>query len=48
MTIDMERKGYELSVHNHDIDLCVTMVGWVDVQESDRAEWLIFMYNRFH
>ena len=25
--IDMERKGCESSIHDHDIDLCVPMVG---------------------
>ena len=33
--INMVPKGRELSIHDHDIDLCVTMVGWVDVLDSD-------------
>ena len=34
----MEWKGYELSIHDHDIDFCVTMVGWVDVPDSDQGD----------
>ena len=30
----MERKGYELIIHDHDRDLWVTTVGWVDVPDS--------------
>ena len=33
--IDMERKGCESIIHDHDCDLRVTMVGWVDVPYSD-------------
>ena len=33
--IDMERKGCELIIHDHDHDLWVTLVGWVDVLYSD-------------
>ena len=33
--IDMVQKGYELSIHDHDINYCVTMVGWVDVPGSE-------------
>ena len=33
--IDMERKGCESIIHDHDCDLWVTMVGWVDVLYSD-------------
>ena len=33
--IDMERKGCESIVHDHDWDLWVTMVGWMDVPYSD-------------
>ena len=34
--IDMERKGCEAIIHDHDCDLWVTtMVGWVDVLYSD-------------
>ena len=29
----MEAKGCESSIHECDIDLCVTMVGWVDVDK---------------
>ena len=32
--IDMERKGCESIIHDHDRDLWVTMVGWVDVPYS--------------
>ena len=35
--IEMEWKGFESSIHDHDIDLCVTMVRWVDVPDSDRC-----------
>ena len=33
--IDMERKGCESIIHDHDRDLWVIMVGWVDVLYSD-------------
>ena len=33
----MERKGCELSIHDHDIDFSVTMVWWVDVLDSDQV-----------
>ena len=33
--IDMEWKGCVPTIHDYDIDLCVTMVGWVDVLISD-------------
>ena len=33
----MERKGYELIIYYHDHDLWVTMVGWVDVLDSERV-----------
>ena len=33
--IDTEQKGYESIIHDHDRDLCITMVGWVDVPDSD-------------
>ena len=33
--IDMEWKGYESIIHDHDCDLWVTMVGRVDVPYSD-------------
>ena len=36
---DMLRKGCESSIHGHDIDLCVTMVGWVVVSDSDRGDF---------
>ena len=37
--IDMERKGCESIVHDHDCDLGVTMVGWVDVPYSDWGDF---------
>ena len=37
--IDMQQKGCESSIHDHDIDFIVTMVGWVDVPDSDRDEF---------
>ena len=37
--IDMERKGCESIIHDHDCDLWVTMVGWVDVPYSDFRRW---------
>ena len=38
--IDMERKGCELIIHDHDRDLWVTtMVGWVDVPYSDWGDF---------
>ena len=27
----MEQNGCDLIIHDHDRDLCVTMVGWMDV-----------------
>ena len=41
--IDMERKGCELFIHDHDRDLWVTLVGWVDVPYSD---WCDFRRRR--
>ena len=35
--VDIERKGCESSIHDHDIDFCVTMVEWVGVPDSDRG-----------
>ena len=35
--IDTEQKGYESIIRDHDRDLCITMVGWVDVLDSDRV-----------
>ena len=37
--VDMEWKGYESSIHDHDIDYCVTMVGWVGVPDNDRSDF---------
>ena len=37
--IDTERKGSELIIHDHDCDLWVTMVGWVDVPHSDWGDF---------
>ena len=36
--IDMERKGCE-SIHDHDIDLCATIVEWVDLPDSDQGDF---------
>ena len=33
--IDMEWKGCESFIHDHDSDLLVNIVGWVDVPDSD-------------
>ena len=33
--IYMEGKGCEAIIHDHDCDLWLTMVGWLDVPESD-------------
>ena len=35
--IDMVWKGCEWSIHDCDIDLYVTMVGWVNIPDSDRG-----------
>ena len=35
-------KGYESIIHDHERDLWVSMVGWVDVPDSDRGEVDIF------
>ena len=37
--IDMERKGSELIIHDHDRDLSVTLVGLVDVPYSDWGDF---------
>ena len=37
--VDMERKGCESSIHDDDIDICVTMVGWVDVLDGDQGDF---------
>ena len=37
--IDIEQKGCESTIHDHEHDLCVTMVGWVDVPDSDRGDF---------
>ena len=37
--IDNERKGCESSIHDHDIDLCVTMIRWADVPDSDWGDF---------
>ena len=37
--IDMDRKGCELIIHDHDRDLWVTLVGWVDVPYSDWGDF---------
>ena len=35
----MERKGCGSIIHDHDCDLTVTMVGWVDVPYSDWGDF---------
>ena len=37
--IDMEQKGFELIFIDHDRNLWVTMVGWVDVPDSDWGDF---------
>ena len=37
--IDMERKGFESIIHDHDCDLWVTMVGWMNVPYSDWGDF---------
>ena len=37
--IDTERKGCESIIHDHDCDLWVTMVGWVNVPYSDWGDF---------
>ena len=37
--IDMERKGCDSISHDHDCDLWVTMVGWVDVPYIDWGDY---------
>ena len=37
--VDMEWKGYKSFVRDHDIDFCVTMVGCVDVPDSDPGDF---------
>ena len=36
--IDIERNRCELIIDDHDHDVCVTMLGWVDVPHSDRVD----------
>ena len=33
-SIDTERKECESTIHDDDVDLCETMVGWVDVPDK--------------
>ena len=35
----MEWKECEPIIHDHNYDLPVTMVGWVDVRDSDRGDF---------
>ena len=37
--IDMDWKGCESIIHDHDCDLWVTMVGWVDVPYGDWGDF---------
>ena len=37
--IDTERKSCDSIIHDHDCDLWVTMVGWVDVPCSDWGDF---------
>ena len=37
--INMERKGCEWIIHDHDHNLWVTMVGWVDVPNSEWGDF---------
>ena len=37
--IDTERKGCEAIIQNHDCDLWVTMVGWVNVPYIDWGDF---------
>ena len=37
--IGIERKGCDLIIHDNERDFCVTMVGWVDVPDSDRDDF---------
>ena len=39
MLNDMERKGCESIIHDHDCDLWVIMVRWVDVPDSDWGDF---------
>ena len=41
--VDKERKGCESSIHDHNIDFCVTMIECVDVPDSD---WGDFRHRR--
>ena len=36
--LEMQRKGCDSSVNDHDIDFYVTMVGWLHVQDSDGGD----------
>ena len=37
--IDIECKGCELIIHANEHNFCVTMIGWVDVQDSDQGDF---------
>ena len=37
--IEMEQKGCESIIHDHDCDVWVTLVGWVDVPYSDWSDF---------
>ena len=32
--VDMEQNECGASIHDHDIDFCLTIVGWVDVPDN--------------
>ena len=38
--VDLELKGCESYIHNHDIDFSVTMVEWLDVPDGDRGDFM--------
>ena len=37
--IEMEQKGCQSIIHDHDCDVWVTLVGWVDVPYSDWGDF---------
>ena len=38
-SIDIERKGRESIIHDHDRDFCVTMVGWMVAPDNDWGDF---------
>ena len=36
--VNIEGKGYESIIYDREMDLCVTILRWMDVRDSDRGD----------